>query len=216
KVQQGRTVDLQEWVLRNLKKRGLEGKRIAIDREPSSRLQQTAAKVFQKETKFESVADRCERMRMVKTPEELALWRRAYRVFDETHAFARDLLLEKGTDLTDYELGMAATEFGTNALMKTIKRDGAPHTAVGIEMDISVRVGRGTAYPHPNQFHHNRIQKGQALQISGGAAIGGGGGGPDPALFLAPRTDPPKKGRTGFRRRCLVQKEPTRQDGAPP
>ena len=211
KVQQGRTVDLQEWVLRNLKKRGLEGKRIAIDREPSSRLQQTAAKVFQKETKFESVADRCERMRMVKTPEELALWRRAYRVFDETHAFARDLLLEKGTDLTDYELGVAATEFGTNALMKTIKRDGAPHTAVGIEMDISVRVGRGTAYPHPNQFHHNRIQKGQALQISGGAAIGGCGGELYRAFLLAPWTDHQKKVWTVSRDCCVMQKDLSRE-----
>ncbi|HEY6928113.1 MAG TPA: M24 family metallopeptidase [Thermoanaerobaculia bacterium] len=211
KVQQGRTVDLQEWVLRNLKKRGYEGKRIAIDREPSSRLQQTAAKVFLKETKFESVADRCERMRMVKTSEELALWRRAYRVFDETHAFARDLLLEKGTDLTDYELGMAATEFGTNLLMKNIKRDGAPHTAVGIEMDVSVRVGRGTAYPHPNQFHHNRIQKGQALQISGGAAIGGCGGELYRAFLLAPWTDHQKKVWTVSRDCCVMQKELSRE-----
>jgi len=211
KVQQGRTVDLQEWVLRNLKKRGYDGKRIAVDREPSSRLLQTAAKVFQKETKFESVADRCERMRMVKTPEELALWRRAYRVFDETHAFARDLLLEKGTDLTDYELGMAATEFGTNALMRGIKRDGAPHTAVGIEMDVSVRVGRGTGYPHPNQFHHNRIQKGQALQISGGAAIGGCGGELYRAFLLAPWTDHQKKVWTVSRDCCEMQKDLSRE-----
>src|SRR6266571_6696157 len=176
RVQQGRTVDAFEWVIRGLKKRGYEGKRIATDRDLSRRDIETVGRVFSKETKFDSVADRCERMRMVKTPEELALWRRAYRVFDETHAFARDLLLEKGTDLTDYQLGMAATEFGTNLLMKGIKRDGAPHTAVGIELEIGVRAGRGTAYPHPNQFHHNRIQKGQALQIAGGVEIGGCGG----------------------------------------
>ena len=42
---------------------------------------------------------------------------------------SRDLLLTKGTDLTDYELGMAAQEFGMGRLMSGIKRDGKPHTA---------------------------------------------------------------------------------------
>jgi Xaa-Pro dipeptidase len=175
KVQQGAKVDLFEWALEGLKKRGLEGKRIATDRELSQRQQETAGKVFIKETKFVSIADHCEGMRMRKTPEELALWRRAYRVFDETHAFARDLLLEKGTDLTDYELGHAAEEFGINLLMKGIKRDGAPHTAVGIDLGVGVRAGRGTAFPHPNQFHHNKVKKGEALQIAGGVEIGGCG-----------------------------------------
>jgi len=57
-----------------------------------------------------------------------------------------------------------------------IKRDGKPHSAVGISVDIGVRTGVGTAYPHPNQFHHNRIKKGDALQVSGGVKIGGYGG----------------------------------------
>lgn len=207
RVQQGATVDIFEWTLRGLKKRGLEGKRIATDWELSGAQRAAAGKVFLKETKFESVADRCEKMRMVKTPEELALWRRAYRVFDETHAFARDLLLEKGTDLTDFELSMAATEFGTDLLLQGIKRDGAPHTAVGVELDVECRVGRGTAYAHPNQFHHNRIQKGQALQIAGGVSIGGCGGELYRAFLLAPWTDHQKKVWTVSRDCCLMQKE---------
>jgi Xaa-Pro aminopeptidase len=150
-------------------------------------------------------------MRMVKTPEELALWRRAYRVFDETHAFARDLLLAKGTDLTDYQLSMAATEFGTDLLMKGIKRDGAPHTAVGIDLGIGVRVGRGTGYPHPNQFHHNRIEKGQALQIAGGVGIGGCGGELYRAFLIAPWTDHQKKVWTVSRDSCLMQKDLSRE-----
>jgi Xaa-Pro dipeptidase len=211
RVQQGKTVDPFEWVLRGLKKRGLEGKRIAVDRDLSVGQRQTVNRVFGKETKFDSIGDRCEAMRMVKTPEELALWRRAYRVFDETHAFARDLLLEKGTDLTDYGLSMAATEFGTNLLMKGIKRDGAPHTAVGIELEIGARAGRGTAYPHPNQFHHNRIQKGQALQIAGGVAIGGCGGELYRAFLIAPWTDHQKKVWSVSRDCCLMQKEESRE-----
>ena len=210
KVQQGEKVNLFEWMLKGLKKRGYDGKRIATDRDLGSRQRDSVSKVFLKTTDFSSIADQCEKMRMVKTPEELALWRRAYRVFDETHAFARDLLLAKGTDLTDFELGSAATEFGTNLLMKGIKRDGAPHNAVGIELGVGVRVGRGTGYPHPNQFHHNRIQKGQALQIAGGVGIGGCGGELYRAFLLAPWTDHQKKVWTVSRDCCLMQKDLSR------
>ena len=211
KVQQGEKVNLYEWVLKGLKKRGYDGKRIATDREQNSRQKESAAKIFIKTTEFGSISDRCEKMRMVKTPEELALWRRAYRVFDETHAFARDLLLAKGTDLTDYELGHAAEEFGTNLLLKGIRRDGTPHTAVGVELGVGVRVGRGTGYPHPNQFHHNRIQKGQALQIAGGVEIGGCGGELYRAFLLAPWTDHQKKVWTVSRDCCVMQKDLSRE-----
>lgn len=211
KVQQGAKVDLFEWMLKGLKKRGYDGKRIATDKDLSPKQLSKAASVFLKETAFDSVADHCEKMRMVKSPEELALWRRAYRVFDETHAFARDLLLAKGTDLTDYELGMAATEFGMGRLMSGIKRDGRPHTAVGIDLGIYVRCGVGTAYPHPNQMHYNRIQKGQALQIAGGVAIGGCGGELYRAFLLAPWTDHQKKVWTVSRDCCLMQKDLSRE-----
>src|SRR5262245_50097086 len=139
RVQQGEQVDLFEWVLKGLKKRGYDGKRIATDKDLSPARLATAGKVFLKDTKFESIGEHCEKLRVVKSPEELALWRRAYRVFDETHAFARDLLLAKGTDLTDYDLGMAAQEFGMGRLMAGIKRDGRPHTAVGIDLQVGVR-----------------------------------------------------------------------------
>src|SRR6266511_2517551 len=69
KVQQGEKVDLFEWVLRNLKKRGYDGKRIATDKDFSKRQLDNAARVFLKETKFDSIADHCEKLRMVKSPE---------------------------------------------------------------------------------------------------------------------------------------------------
>ncbi|HEY1250727.1 MAG TPA: aminopeptidase P family N-terminal domain-containing protein, partial [Thermoanaerobaculia bacterium] len=90
KVQQGAKVDLFEWVMKGLKKRGYDGKRLATDKDLSPRQLAKAGNVFLKDTKFESIDEHCEKLRMVKSPEELALWRRAYRVFDETHAFARD------------------------------------------------------------------------------------------------------------------------------
>jgi hypothetical protein len=76
-----------------------------------------------------SAEETCMKMRMKKTPEELALTRRAYNYFNQMHAFARDMLLEHGTDLTDYDIASAATKYGTDLVMANIKRDGAPHTA---------------------------------------------------------------------------------------
>ena len=211
RVQQGAKVDLFEWVLKGLKKRGYDGKRLATDKDLSPRQLAKAGNVFLKDTKFESIDEHCEKLRMVKSPEELALWRRAYRVFDETHAFARDLLLAKGTDLTDYQLAMAAQEFGMGKLMAGIKRDGKPHSAVGITMEVDVRCGVGTAYPHPNQQHYNKIQKGQALQIAGGVSIGGCGGELYRAFLLAPWTEHQKKVWTVSRDCCLMQKDLSRE-----
>ena len=71
---------------------------------------------------------------------------------------------------------MAATEYGTDLIMKDIKRDGHPHSAVGISVGIGCRTGVGTAYPHPNQFHHSKIKKGDSVQVSGVVRIGGCGG----------------------------------------
>ncbi len=127
KVQQGAKVDLFEWVLKGLKKRGYDGKRIATDKDLSPRQLAKAGSVFLKDTKFDSIDEHCEKLRMVKSPEELALWRRAYRVFDETHAFARDLLLAKGTDLTDYQLGDggAGVRHGTAHVRDQARRQAA-------------------------------------------------------------------------------------------
>jgi len=112
---------------------------------------------------MDSTEEHCIGMRMCKTPEELALWRRAYNYFNRAHAFARDFLLGRGTDLTDFDIASAATQYASDLVMADIQRDGGPHTAVGINVAISCRTGRATAYPHPNQFHHNKVRKGDAL-----------------------------------------------------
>ena len=113
---------------------------------------------------------------MGKTKEEIALTQRAMDYFSKIHAFARDYILEKGTDATDFEVEHAAVEYGTDLILKGIKRDGRPHSAVGLGVYIGCRTGAGTAYPHPNQFFHKKIEKGDALQVAGGVRIGGYGG----------------------------------------
>ncbi|MBN1221610.1 MAG: aminopeptidase P family protein [Candidatus Aminicenantes bacterium] len=174
-VSLGQTVDLFAWLLEGLKARGYGEKVIGVDMElPPSKMQK-AAKILPK-AQFVDISDICMKMRMVKTDEEIALTQRAMDYFSRIHAFARDFLLEKGTDVTDFEIGRAAVDYGSNLIMKDIKRDGKPHSAVGIEVRISCRTGVATGTPHPNQFFHEKVKKGDALQIAGIVRIGGYGG----------------------------------------
>jgi Xaa-Pro dipeptidase len=174
-VQSGDPVDLFEFLLRGIKQKGVQGDRIGIDGELYPSEQAKADDILPK-TKFVNIKDVLLRMRQIKTPEELALWRRAYVYFDRAHAFARDYLLTHGTDVTDYEIG-AATELWINDLLY---RDldlakGAAHHGVSSGVQVAVRAGPLTAYPHPNQPYFNRIGRNMALQIAGIARIGGYG-----------------------------------------
>ena len=205
KVHMGAKVDLFEWVLQGLKRRGFAGKKLAADRELTPSAQAKVVRVLGQE--MSSAEEHCIGMRMRKTPEELALWRRAYEYFNRAHAFARDLLLEKGTDLTDYDIGSAATKYATDLVLADIKRDGGPHSAVGISVSVNCRTGKATAYPHPNQFHHNKVRKGDALQIAGALRIGGCGGELYRPFLIEPITDHGKKLWTVNRDGCLMQKE---------
>lgn len=174
-VIQGTTVDLFEWVLQGVKKRGFGEKILAIDWEPTLPNIKQWEKVLPK-AKFKNIDSLCLKMRMVKTQEEIALTQRAIDYFSKIHAFARDYILDRGTKVKDYEVAAAATEYGVGLIMKDIKHDGKPHNAVGISVEIGCRTGVTTAYPHPNQFFYKKIEKGDAFQISGGVRIGGYGG----------------------------------------
>ena len=205
KVQMGAKVDLFEWVLKSLKNRGCAGQKLAADIEFPPSAQKKVVNVLGKE--MTSAEETCMGMRMRKTPEELALMRRAYNYFNQLHSFARDMLLEHGTDLTDFDIASAATKYGTDLIMSDIKRDGAPHTAVGIEIEVGCRTGRSTAYPHPNQFQHNKVARGQALQIEGVVNIAGCGGELYRAMFIHPFTEQMKKLWMVSRDCCQIQKE---------
>jgi Xaa-Pro aminopeptidase len=175
-VQQGEKVDLFKFMLEGLKQHGIQGTRIGIDGElyPS---QIEKAKGILRGVEWVDVSDELIKMREVKTPEELALWRRAYVYFDRAHAFARDYILTHGTDVTDYEVGMATQLWASDILYSALDlKGGAQHHGVGAGIGIGVRVGPLTAYPHPNQPYFNRIGRNMALQVAGGASIGGYGG----------------------------------------
>jgi Xaa-Pro dipeptidase len=172
----GTRVDLWEWVLQHLADRGLGGKRIGLDRELTPSSQRTFDRILGGATNVD-ISDICLGMRIIKTPEEIALTQRAYRYFDRIHAFARDYILEHGTQATDYDVGQALSSYGINLLMRDVRRDGKPHSAVGIEVTGNyVRAGVATAYPHPNQFFHTRLERGQPVYVNCDILLGGFGG----------------------------------------
>ena len=174
--ERGARVDLWNWVLTHLAERGLGGKTIGLDRE----LTPSSQRVFDSAlpgAKNLDISDLCLDMRMIRTPEEIALIQRAYRYFDKIHAFARDYILEHGTSATDYQVGQALSSYGINLMMRDVKRDGKPHSAVGIDVTGNyVRTGVATAYPHPNQFFHARLKRGQPVYVNCDVLLGGFGG----------------------------------------
>jgi Xaa-Pro aminopeptidase len=175
-VVQGQTVNLFEWMLEGLKRRGFAGRTIGFDRHLTADEVQSVRKVMPG-TRFVHIGGVCQQMQIIKTPEEIALLQRAYRYFDKIHAFARDYILERGTDATDFEVGQALQAYGINLLMEDIQRDGKPHSAVGVEVTSHyVRAGVASAYPHPNQFFHRKIERGQTVYVNTDIKIGGLGG----------------------------------------
>lgn len=174
-VQQGETVDLFTFMLEGIKEKKVQGTRIGIDGELYPSELEKAKRVLPG-VEFVNVADVVLKMRQVKTPEELALWRRAYVYFDRAHAFARDYILTHGTDITDYEVSVATELWINDQLWSDLDlAGGKAHHGVASGVGIGCRAGAVTAYPHPNQPYYNRIGKGMALQVSGGARIGGYG-----------------------------------------
>jgi len=172
----GNRVDLFEWMLEGLKKRGLGEKTLGIDFEPTNGQRASLQTIFPR-ARIVEISDLCLDMQIRKTKEEVALTQRAYRYFDKIHAFARDYILERGTEATDFEVGQALQAYGIGLLMKDVRYDGKPHTAVGIEVTSHyVRTGVATAYPHPNQFFYAKIQKGSPVYVNTDIRLGGMGG----------------------------------------
>jgi len=172
----GSRVDLFAWMLEGLGRRGLGDKTIGIDFELTAAQRDACASVLPN-ARFVEISDLCLDMQIIKTPEEIALTQRAYRYFDEVHAFARDYLIERGTDATDFEVGQALQAFGLALMLNDVDYDGRPHTAVGMEVTSHyVRTGVSTAYPHPNQFFFSKIERGKPVYVNTDIKLGGMGG----------------------------------------
>jgi len=163
-VKTGPAVDLTRWMLEAMSRRGFANKTIGVDRALTLK-GLTQYQAVLPGAKFVEIDDLCLGMRMVKTAEEIALTQRAMNYGALGHAFARDYLLEHGTGATDWEIQCATQKYVMDEMMREVKRDGKPHTAVGCGVEVIVRSGVGTAYPHTNQFHHNWIKSGDSIQV---------------------------------------------------
>ena len=103
KVVQGERVDLFRWLLGRLKHRGYENKLIATD----MYFNDNHINIISEElpgAQFVNINNLCLDMRIIKTPEEIALTQRAYSYFDKIHACGRDYILENGTNTNDFEI----------------------------------------------------------------------------------------------------------------
>jgi Xaa-Pro aminopeptidase len=185
----GGTVDLWSWMLKGLDRRGFGGKVIGLDWDaPESTLKRFREAL--PHATFRPAGDLLIDMRIIKTPEEVALTQRAIDYADRILEYCRRYVLERGTDATDFDVRHAATAYGTDLVLKDLPRDGRPHTAVGVSISVGCRTGVGTAYPHPNQFFHAKIKRGDAIQFSGiMVRIGGYGGEGYRACHVLPMTD---------------------------
>lgn len=184
----GPKLDLMQWMLRGLGKRGFGKAKLGIEDEVGPK---TAAKMKEAlpEAKFEPIGEVMLKMRQVKTKEEIELTQKAIDLHDRMLEFARNYIIERGTDATDWEVARRTEEFGTGELMKALALDGRPHKGVGISLRFSCRTGIATAYPHPNQFFYSKIKRGDAIQIAAVIQIGGYGGEGYRALQTEPATD---------------------------
>lgn len=174
RVTPGRRVDLFAWMLGHLAGSGY--RTIGIDARLGE--DETAAiAAALPGVRFVPIAAECQALRCRKTPGEIALTQLVYRHFDRLHCFARDYVLARGTEATDFEIGLVMRAVGIEMLLQDVVRDGRPHSAVGVDVTAHyVRCGPATAYPHPNQFFCNHVRRGEPLYINSDMYLGGYGG----------------------------------------
>lgn len=206
RAQDGPAVDLWAWALRAVARRS---RRVVVDRELTAAQRATARRVLGYEP--EVIASVCLGMRMRKTPEELALISRSYRLFDEVHVLARDLILAEGARLTDFDLRQALIEFATKRVVPDLGLDGTPHTGVGVAIDLHwVRAGVSLGYPHAPQFRYSPITADRGLQVSGVIQLGGYGGECYRPYLFQQRTPHMERIWRGARDACLVEQDALR------
>lgn len=172
----GPAVDLFEFMLEGLKEKGIQGGKLGIDGELYPSDMAKVKKILPK-VEIVNIAGIVRDIRMIKTPEELALYSRAYAINDRAHAFFRDYLLTYGTDVTDLELESATQLWMLDQIYSGLDlADGLPNHGVATRGVVKVRAGRVNAYPHPNQPYYTRVGRNMPIQVSVVANVGGCGG----------------------------------------
>jgi Xaa-Pro dipeptidase len=205
-LDKGPTVDLTEWMLQGVAKRGFGEGKIGVEREMTPRTHKHWSAILPK-VEFVEAGDIPLKMRIVKTPEEIALTQVAIDYHDQALQFAHDLIVKRGPGIGDWQVSHQTEEYLEDTVFKEIKVDGRPNNGVGIRLGLSCRSGNATAYPHPNMHYHRVIGKGDAVQIAGGQHIGGYGGEGYRAMHLEPIPDLARKMWDCTTEMSIVQRE---------
>jgi len=174
-VQMGAKVDLNEWVFKALKKRGFAEKNLVADTELTPSVQRKVVAVLRRRNGL-----RRRRMhehartqisgRASADPPRLQLFSTRCTPTRETCCCSMAPISPTTTSAPPPPSTAWTSSWPTSSAMARRTPPWASRSEVGC------RVGRSTAYPHPNQFLHNKITRGQALQIEGGVHIAGCGG----------------------------------------
>ncbi|HEX9579755.1 MAG TPA: Xaa-Pro peptidase family protein [Gemmatimonadales bacterium] len=181
----GPEVDLTQWMLSGLGKRGFGEGRIGIERELTASEHRRWTAVLPR-GEFVEAGSIPLRMRMVKTPEEIALTQVAIDYHDKALQYAHDLIATKAPGIGDWEVRRQTAAYIEDVVFSEFQVDGRPNNGVGIRLGLGCRAGRATAYTHPNMYFRKVIERGDAVQISGGQRIGGYGGEGYRAMHLEP------------------------------
>jgi Xaa-Pro dipeptidase len=171
----GPMVDLTQWMLEGVAKRGLGEGRIGIEGELTPAEHRQWRSVLPK-VEVVDTGDIPLQMRIRKTPEELALTQVAVDYHDKALQFARNYVIEKGPGVLDSQVRKATLEYLQDLVFSEFELTRRAHNGVGIVLGLGCCTGLGTAYPHPNQYLRGSIERGRALQFTGGQRIGGYGG----------------------------------------
>ncbi|MGH7545500.1 MAG: M24 family metallopeptidase [Gemmatimonadota bacterium] len=183
------TVDLLQWMARGIRERGTTRGRIGLDGEPTPSEARRLRAVLPAAS-FVDAGDILSGMRVIKTPEEVALLERAIAYHDRMLEFCREYVLEHGTSLYDWDVQHAAEAYGTDLVCRDLALTGREHSGLGVQISCGCRAGPATAYPHPNQMMYAPVERGRAIQFSGiMVRIGGYGGEGYRACHIEPMTD---------------------------
>jgi len=172
----GPPADLFAYLLEGIRKKGVQGNKLGIDGElyPSD-----LAKVatILPGVEVVNIAPVVRSLRIVKTPEELALYARAYTFNDRAHAFARDYLLRYGTAVTDLELETVTQLWLADELYRTIDLGGGRvNRGSGLKASVKIRTGRNTSISAPNQPYYEPFGPDKTTQLTSVVRIDGCGG----------------------------------------
>ncbi len=136
----GPTQDLFEWMLEGVKKLGVDGNKIAVDRmsfdprEDANPRQTVFNKVFPG-MQMTSIGGTINQWQLVKDESEIALVQKALDIATEIAIHCRAFILAHGTDLTDFAVRQEGERFGTELVMNTLGlakqlEDVMPHKGV--------------------------------------------------------------------------------------